>query len=157
VLTLVEDAVTFLRKLGSTARREVIICLNALGADSLTDLLWRHFHGAPRRPAPTFLDAVAVLEEMGIEPGVEVVELATPFAFPMLEGAASAFRRELLLPDTDAVRGELRRVLGSWLIRGRRGLHPPGIGRAVAMLRWKPHPPAAHGRRSSSLSASSTG
>lgn len=49
--------------------------------------------------------------------------------------------RELLLPDTHAVREELRRVLGSWLVRGRRGLHPPGIGRAVAMLRWRPAQP----------------
>jgi SAM-dependent methyltransferase len=73
VLPIVEDAPAFVRRLDASARRHAFLYLGAFTSDAVVDPLWRHFHGRSRRPGPTWLDAVAVLCEVGIEPEVEVV------------------------------------------------------------------------------------
>ncbi|HEV2059643.1 MAG TPA: class I SAM-dependent methyltransferase [Solirubrobacteraceae bacterium] len=122
VLTLVPDAVPFLAKLDATARHHALLYLGAYSGDAVLDPLWRHFHGAPRVPGPSYLDAVAVLRELGIEHRVRVVEIPDHRRWATVEDAVESYRDALLLDDTAHVRAELANLLASWLL-GRRGAY----------------------------------
>lgn len=136
VLTLVPEARPFLVKLDAAARRHALLYLGAYSGDAVLDPLWRHFHGAPRMPGPSYLDAVAVLREAGVEPQVKVVEIADARRWATIDEAVDAYRDALLLGDTPQVRAELAGLLESWLL-GRRGAYRPPL-RAVpaAIIRW---------------------
>lgn len=138
VLPLVADAASFLRKLDAACRRRAFVYLNAASADHLFDPLWRHFHQTPRRPGPTYLDAVAVLAELGIKAEVEVVELATRSRYATLNAAVKAYRDQLCLPDEAPVRRELRGLLSSWLVLDRGELRPPVRTTPAAIVSWTP-------------------
>lgn len=138
VLTLVPDARAFLIKLDGAARRHVLLYLGAYSADAVLDPLWRHFHDAPRAPGATYLDALAVLRELGAAPGVKVVELANRRRFATLDDAVSHYRGELLLADTPDITSELARLLSSWLL-GRSGtLRSPLRSMPAAIIQWQP-------------------
>jgi SAM-dependent methyltransferase len=137
VLTLVPDAVPFLAKLDATARHHALLYLGAYSADAVLDPLWRHFHGAPRVPGPSYLDAVAVLRELGVEHRVRVVEIPDHRRWATVEDAVESYRDALLLDDTAQVRAELAGLLASWLL-GRRGAYRSPL-RVVpaAIVEWK--------------------
>ena len=140
VLALVPDAVPFLAKLEAAARRRVVLYLGAFSADALLDPLWRHFHGTPRAPGASHLDALAVLREMGIEPDVKVVEIPDRKRFATIDDAVEHYRDALLVDDTPAVRGELATLLPAWLM-GRRGAYRSPLRAAVAaIVEWTPRP-----------------
>ncbi|MBW3606912.1 MAG: class I SAM-dependent methyltransferase [Actinobacteria bacterium] len=122
VLTLVPDAVPFLAKLDATARNHALLYLGAYSGDAVLDPLWRHFHGAPRVPGPSYLDAVAVLRELGVEHRVTVVEIPDHRRWVTVEDAVESYRDALLLDDTAQVRAQLADLLASWLL-GRRGAY----------------------------------
>lgn len=138
VVTLVPDAEPFVAKLEASAQRRVLLYLGAYCADALLDPLWRHFHAAPRTPGPTYLDALAVLRELGIEPVVKVVEIADERRFATIDEAVEHYREWLFLADTADVRRELAALLSAWLM-GRRGAWRSPL-RAVpaAILEWSP-------------------
>ena len=138
VLPLIADARPFLRKLDAAARRRVLVYIGAFAADALLDPFWRHFHGAPRKTPPSYLDAVAVLGEMGIEPDLEVVEIATRTRWATLDDAVDSYREALVLPDTAEARRELAGLLGPWLQRRAGALHPPFRTQPAAILSWAP-------------------
>jgi len=138
VLPLVEDVGAFLVKLHEASRRRVFLYLGAGGAELLLDPFWRYFHGDPREPAVTYLDALAVLQELGIDPGVEIVEVRTTGRFATLDEAVDDYRRTLLLPDTDEARQELRGLLGSWLVGRDGGLGVPARTMPAAIVSWAP-------------------
>ncbi len=138
VLPLVADAASFLRKLDEACRRRAFVYLNAASADHLFDPLWRHFHGSPRRPAPTYLDAVAVLAELGIRAEVEVVELPTRGRYATLDAAVKAYRDQLCLPDEAPVRRELRGLLSSFLVLDGGELRAPVRTTPAAIVSWTP-------------------
>lgn len=138
VLPVVEDAPRFLAKLDGAARRHVLLYLGAFSSDALFDPLWRHFHGRARRPGPTYLDAVAVLGEIGIAPRVEVVEVASTSRFGSINEAAKEYRDHLLLADTADVRRELRGLLSQWLVHDRFGWRLPVRTLPAAILSWSP-------------------
>jgi ubiquinone/menaquinone biosynthesis C-methylase UbiE len=139
VLPIVEDAPAFLRGLDTVARRHAVLYLGAFTSDAVVDPLWRHFHGTPRRPGPTWLDAVAVLREIGIDPQVEVVEVASRTRFATLAEAVRDYRDLLVLPDTAEVRRELGGLLRSWLVPTTGGaLRPPIASLPAAVVRWDP-------------------
>lgn len=104
VLALVPDAVPFLEKLEAVARRRVLLYLGSFSADALLDPLWRHFHEAPRAPGASYLDALAVLREMGIEPRVKVVEIPNRKRFATVDDAVEHYRDALHAPDTPEAR-----------------------------------------------------
>ena len=136
VLPLVVDAASFLRKLHAACSRRALVYLPGASADLVLDPFWRHFHGKPRRPSPTYLDAVAVLRELGIAPDVEVVEVPVRSRFADLGAAVAHYREALLLPPTPAVRRELATLLRPWLV-GREGdLRPPMRTTPGAILGW---------------------
>lgn len=138
VLPLVVDAARFLRRLEATATERVLLYLGAFSNDVILDPLWRHFHDKPRRPGATYLDALAVLREMGIRPEVEVVEVPFRAHFNDLGSAVKEYRELLLLPDTAASRRELRELLAHWLVPRRGGLAPPVSTVAAAIISWEP-------------------
>jgi SAM-dependent methyltransferase len=138
VLPLVEDAPRFLAKLTAAAQRRAYLYLGAFSADAVFDPLWRHFHGAPRKPGATYLDAVAVLREMGVEPHVEVVEVASDSRFATMAEAVKEYRDYLLVPDTGPARRELQSLLESWLVRRGGALCPPLRSLPAAVISWAP-------------------
>ncbi|HEX2699452.1 MAG TPA: methyltransferase domain-containing protein [Acidimicrobiales bacterium] len=138
VLPLVADAKRFLAKLDDCTTERAFLYLGAASLDFLTDPLWRHFHGKPRRPGPTYLDAVAVLAELGIRADVEVVELRTRARHKDLGAAVKAYRDQLVLPDDASVRRELRALLSAWLVKDRGQLRPPVRTTPAAIVSWSP-------------------
>ena len=138
VMTLVPDGASFVKTLDAAAREHVLLYLGAYSADAITDPLWRHFHHHPRAPGPSYLDALAVLRELGIEPQVRVAEIPNRRRFATLDEAVETYRDWLLLPDGDDVRDELRGLLAVWL-QGRAGaLRSPLRSDAAAVLEWRP-------------------
>ena len=141
VMTLVPDAGPFLAKLEASARRRVLLYLGAYSADALLDPLWRHFHDEPRTPGPSYLDALAVLRELGIDPFVKVVEVVDNRRFATIDEAIDHYREWLFLADTPDVRRELAGLLSAWLM-GRRGAwRAPLRAVPVAILEWTPRGP----------------
>lgn len=138
VLPLVADARRFVAKLHRAARRRVFLYLGAFSRDAVLDPLWRHFHGAPRRPGPTYLDALNVLRELGIAPEVRVVEVVNRTRFATAADAVDDYRDHLLLPDTPEVRRELEDLLASWLVGRRGALRPPLRAAPAAIVNWRP-------------------
>ncbi len=139
VLPLIPDAKRFLAALDATARQRVFVYMGTFAGDAVVDPFWRHFHGGPRKPPPTYLDAVAVLEELGIEPEVEVVEVPVRARHANLDEAVKNYLDTLALPDRAAVRRELAGVLEPWLQpTGDGGLRPPLRSQPSAILSWRP-------------------
>lgn len=138
VLPLVKDVAPFLEKLDASCRRRVFVYLNAGSLDSIVDPMWRHFHGRPRAPGPTYLDAMAVLAELGITADVEVVELPTRARHDDLNAAVKAYADQLCLPKGAGPRRELRRILSSWLVEDGGRLRPPLRSTPAAIISWSP-------------------
>ena len=141
-LTLVRDAVPFLEKLDRAARRRVLLYLGAFNADAVLDPLWRHFHDVPRAPGPSYLDALAVLREMGIDPSVQVVEIPNRKRFATIDEAVEHYRDVLLVPDTPDVTRELAALLEQWLLGRRGALRSPLHATIAAIMEWTPRRPA---------------
>lgn len=138
VMTLVPDATAFVTRMNECARRKAFLYLGAYSDDAVLDPLWRHFHGGPRRPGPTYLDAISVIREMGMRPQVEVFEVPYRYGFDDMAGAVRAYRDRLLLAPGPAVGRELRRLLGDWLVVRKGRLAPPISTVAAAVITWEP-------------------
>jgi SAM-dependent methyltransferase len=136
VLPMVEDAPGFLAKLSAAAQDEAFLYLGAFSMDAVLDPLWRHFHGASRRPGPTYLDALAVLRELGAAPEVAVVELPNRTRFASVAEAAKEYADFLLLPPGRAVQRDLERLLADWLISRDGQLEPPLRYVPAAIIQW---------------------
>lgn len=138
VLPVIAEPLPFLRKLDSAARRRVFLYLGAASPDLLLDPFWRWFHGRPRQPGPTYLDAVALLGTLGVTPDVRVVEVRSSSRFADLDAAVADYRRTLCLPDTADTRGELRGLLASWLVPVDGALRAPVRTLPAAIVSWSP-------------------
>lgn len=137
VLPVIPDAAAFVRKLHAAAGRRVFVYLSAASADVLQEPFWRYFHGRRRAPAPTYLDAVDLVEEeLGVDVDVEVVEAATVGRFADLGEAVDDYRDNLLLPDTPETRASLARLLEPWLVADGEVLRAPVRTMPGAILAW---------------------
>ncbi|MBW3573716.1 MAG: methyltransferase domain-containing protein [Actinobacteria bacterium] len=122
----VADLVPFAAALTSHARRRVVLELTAEHPRAHTRLLWRELHGIERPSRPVASDAVAVLEEVGLDVGVE--EHAVP---PLLwrgtprSEIVALLRRQLCVgPERDA---EIDALLGDG---------PDVVAREAVTLWW---------------------
>lgn len=137
VLPFIEDADRFLEQLDRSSRKRVFVYMNALGSET-PDPFWRRFHGQPLPPSPTYLDAADVLEELGIEPDVEIVELPRVVRHATIEDAIDEYREGLALEDSEQVRRELLLLLQDWLVRDANGWRSPFAALPAAILSWTP-------------------
>lgn len=136
VVPFIAEAEPFVAKIDAACRGRAFIAMHASNIDALTDHFWRHFHGAARRPVPSYLDLRDILVDLGKEPEVEVVEVPTRTHFDSLAAAVRGFREGLILPDTAEVRAELHGLLSSWLVQDARGLRPPERTVPAAIVSW---------------------
>jgi SAM-dependent methyltransferase len=136
VVSIVEDAPRFLTKLTRAARRQVYLYLGAYSMDAVMDPLWRYFHGTSRSPGPSYLDAIAVLRQMGVAPDVEVVELPNRTRFDTVAEAAKEYADYLLLPPGRPTRRQLEGLLTHWLVSRDGRLAPPLRFVPAAIVSW---------------------
>ena len=138
VITLVPDVVPFVRKLDAAARKRVLCYVGGFAADGVIDPFWRRFHGTPRKPGASWVDALAVLEEHGLDVAVEVVEVRTWSRHETLADAVEVYRDQLVLPKTKEVVADLSRLLEPWLQRRNGYLVAPFRSQPAAILSWVP-------------------
>lgn len=137
VLYPIRDIVPFLTKLQAATRDTCYIYMRATHIDALTADIWRHFHGEERRLPPGYISALDVLYEMGIYANVEIVKIQSNLRFPSLEVAVEELVEQLILPDDDKTRDELRNVLRNWLVESGGILVPPVKEMMCAIIWWK--------------------
>ena len=137
VMGHVEDAAPFFRKLDACTLGHVFVGI-AAPIDVIRAPLWRHFHDEPPPTYPAYLDALAVLHELGIAAEAKVHERASD-AYAGMAAAVFAYRNMLRLPDSPVVNAELEDVLSTWLVRRLDGtLRPPSRTYPYVTLTWKP-------------------
>jgi SAM-dependent methyltransferase len=139
VLYPILDIVPFLEKLNYAARDTCYIYMRATHIDALIAPIWKHFHGEERCLPPGYIHALDVLYETGIYANVEIVKLWSSFRFPSLDGAVEELLEQLILPDDEKTRDELRALLGNWLIEDNGMLVPP-IREMVSAIIWWGYP-----------------
>jgi SAM-dependent methyltransferase len=136
VLYPIRDIVPFLTKLQAATRRTCFIYLRATPFDAVTKHLWQHFHGEERCLVPEYIHALDVLYEMGIYANVEVVKLPPSLRYPSLDVAVEELLEQLILPNDEQTRSELRKLLDGWLVERDGMLVPPMSEMVVAILYW---------------------
>jgi SAM-dependent methyltransferase len=97
----VAEAAPFVEALSGHARRRVVLELTERHPLAWTADLWARFHGIERPEGPTADDAVALLRELGLEPGREDRDAGDADAtggFDRREDAVALVRRRLCLP-----------------------------------------------------------
>ncbi len=139
VLYPILDIGPFLEKLQVAARSTCYIYMRATHLDALTAPIWKHFHSEERRLPPGYIDAVDVLYEMGIYANVETVKIQSSLRFPSLDVATEELVEQLILPDDEKTRDELRNMLGNWLVE-RDGMLVPPIKEMVCAIIWWTRP-----------------
>lgn len=125
VLYPIQDIVSFLTKLHTATRRACYLYLRATPIDAVTSHLWRHFHGEERCFSPSYIHVLDVLYEMGIYANVESVKLPPSLRFPSLDVAVDELLEQLILPNDEQTRNELRGLLEPWLVEREGMLVPP--------------------------------
>jgi 2-polyprenyl-3-methyl-5-hydroxy-6-metoxy-1,4-benzoquinol methylase len=138
VLYPIMDIVPFLTKLQAAARNTCYIYMRATHIDALTADIWRHFHGEERCFPPGYISALDVLYEMGIYANVEIVKIQSSLRFPSLDVAVEELVEQLILPNDEKTRDELRNLLRDWLVEHDGILVPPIKETVCAIMWWNP-------------------
>jgi SAM-dependent methyltransferase len=136
VLYPIEDVVPFLRALDVHARRACF--LHLMGHQPWFDLagLWEAVHGQPRRPQPTYVEAVEVLHQLGCHPSVEVEWLETAHTFDSLDDAVQRFADSLAVGEDPDRLSRLRDALAERLQPLEDGRLALGEGRLPLATVW---------------------
>ena len=137
VLYPIRDIEPFLVKLQKATRQDCYCYLRATHIDALTADLWQHFHHDERRIPPSYIHVLDVLYEMGIFANVEIVTLPPSLRYPSLNVAVTEMSEQLILPDDEKTREELRALLEGWLVERDGMLVPPQQEVVCAIIRWK--------------------
>ncbi len=138
VLYPIWDVDTFIAKLHAATRHACYIYMRTMHFDTSTSPLWKHFHGDERQPAPGYIHALDVLFEMGIYADVEIVRMPGVLRYLSLDVAADELLEQLILPNDEQARGELRQLLASWLIERDGVFIPPVDTQTSAIIRITP-------------------
>jgi SAM-dependent methyltransferase len=136
VLYPIRDIVPFLTKLQQATQQAFYIYMRATPLDALTAPLWKHFHGDDRCMPPGYIHALDILYELGIFAGVKVVKLPPTLRYTSLDVAVEELLEQLILPDDQHTRAELRDMLNDWLIEQHGVLAPPSRDMVCAILCW---------------------
>ncbi len=138
VLYPIWDVETFITKLRAATRHACYIYMRARHFDMSTSPLWQHFHDEKRKSAPGYIHALDVLFEMGIYADVEVVRMPGVISYPSLDVATEELLEQLILPDDEQTKNELRQLLEKWLIERDGVLLPPVDAQTCAIIRIIP-------------------
>jgi len=136
VLYPIRDIVPFLAKMQKATRQACYIYLRVTHIDGLTAHLWRHFHGEERCLPPGYIEALDVLYEMSIYTNVEIVTIPPSLRYPSLDIAVTESLEQLILPDDEKTREELRDLLKDWLVERDGMLVPPAQKMVCAIIWW---------------------
>ncbi|GAC1428908.1 MAG: class I SAM-dependent methyltransferase [Ktedonobacteraceae bacterium] len=138
VLYPIWDVDTFIAKLRAATQHACYLYMRAVHFDTATSSLWKHFHGDERRSAPGYIYALDVLFEMGMYADVEIVRMPGVLHYPSLDVATEELLEQLILPDDEQTRGELRHLLEAWLIERDGAFVPPLDTQTGAIIRMHP-------------------
>ncbi len=127
------DLATFVLRLTDHAKERVVAELTLHHPLRRLNDLWMQFHGIRRPDGPTADDAVAVLEELGINPQREDWTPETITGFASREDVVAFVRRRLCLPiDRDP---EIAEAIADRLIEGEEGVGFPPL--PLVTLWWE--------------------
>jgi hypothetical protein len=115
VLYPIEDVVPFLQALDGHARRRCFLHLMVQQPWFDQFGLWETIHGEPRRPQPTYIDAVDLLHGLGCYTNVEVAWVETVRAFDGLDDAVERFAESVAVGENAERRRRLRDALAERL------------------------------------------
>lgn len=138
VLYPIRDIMPFLVKLQAATRQACYIYMRATPIDALTAPFWKHFHGDERCMPPSYIHALDVLYELGLYANVEIVHLPPSLRYPSVDVAVSEMTEQLILPDDEKTREELRGLLTGWLVEQDGVVVPPPQNMVCAIVYWTP-------------------
>jgi hypothetical protein len=155
VLYGVEDAPTFLLAMDAAARRLCALCLGVVApADALAALRER-VHGAPLPRRPGAMDALALLDRIGLRPSLRVLPgTEREVTFGQGDDEIDEVCVRVNVEPDDAGRARVRAALAALGSLGADGLHHVGTSGPNALITWRarrsgtPTPAAAHSLRS---------
>jgi len=133
----IRDIEPFLLKLQEAAHKVCYIYARASHIDALTADFWRHFHHDERCMPPSYIHVLDVLFEMGTFANVEIVSLPPSLRYPSLDVAVTEMTEQLILPDDEITRVELRALLEEWLVEIDGVLVPPLQEMVCAIIWWE--------------------
>ena len=138
VLYAIQDIVPFLAKLHAATRHACYISMRATPFDTITSPLWRHFHGDERQYPPSYIHVLDVLYEMGIYANVEITAAppSRQFQYSSVDEAVESLLEQLILPNDEQTRDELRGLLEQWLVQQDGVLMPPTAEKMVSAVLW---------------------
>jgi FkbM family methyltransferase len=137
VIYPIRDIEPFLLKLQKATLQRCYLYVRATHIDALTADLWRHFHHDERCMPPGYIHVLDVLYEMGIFASVEIVPLPPSLRYPSLDVAVTEMTEQLILPDNEKTRIELRTLLAEWLVEIDGMLVPPQQEMVCAIIWWE--------------------
>jgi len=131
VLYVIQDIEAFVRKLEEHAGRVLVIMFQGPPQSQFYPL-WERVHGVPRLPLPSLPEFLDVLEQLGVEPDVDVVHTERNRGFESLEAASEQMARRLYVmpesPEMERLKVLLPEVLdekdGQFTIKGAVQLEP---------------------------------
>lgn len=138
VLYPIRDIVPFLTTLRSATREACYIYMRGTPLEAITAPIWQHFHGDARHMMPSYIHALDVLFDMGIYADVEVVTIPVSLRYPSLDVAVEEMLEQLILPDDEKTRTELRNLLDGWLVQRNGMLVPPTADLVCGIIQLKP-------------------
>jgi SAM-dependent methyltransferase len=135
VIYPIRDIEPFLLKLQEATLQGCYIYVRSTHIDALTAGLWQHFHHDERCLPPSYIHVLDVLYEMDIFANVEIVSLPPSLRYPSLDVAVSEMTEQLILPDDEKTRVELRTLLEEWLVE-KDGVLVPPLQKMVSAIIW---------------------
>ena len=131
VVYVIQEIGDFVRKLEEHTDRVLAVMFQAPPQSQIYPL-WEPIHGEPRLPLPCLPEFLEVLDEMGIEPEVEVVHTERNRGFEGMEEARTELARRLYViegtPEMERLEALLPQVLeekdGRFAIKGSVPLEP---------------------------------
>jgi len=138
VLYAIKDIIPFLAKLQTAMRHACYISMRATPFDTITAPLWRYFHGDERQYPPSYIHVLDVLYEMGIYANVEITGSppSRQFQYSSVDEAVESLVEQLILPNDEQTRDELRKLLEQWLVQQDGMLMPPTGEKMVSAVIW---------------------
>src|SRR5947209_871775 len=137
VIYPIRDIDPFLLKLQGATLQGCYIYVRATHIDALTAGFWQHFHHDERCLPPSYIHVLDVLYEIGIFANVEIVSLPPSLRYPSLDVAVSEMTEQLILPEDEKTRVELRALLDEWLVEMDGVLVPPLQKMVCAIIWWE--------------------